>query len=242
MSDQDISVLISTRKRPAIFESNLRKLYDCASIPTRIKTHVYVDDDDESSILLCNRLKGELPNFSFIVGERPLYLDHVWRELYKEVDTDIFGFLADDAECMTVGWYNKILEEFDKWDDKIILVTGGSNCHIPRRWGHWGFFHQNWVKAVGCFAPERYRIKSNIDSWFNHIARQLGRYIYCDDITFRLSEYYDQVQFDRQKKRENGVIQIFYNAPPDFNEKRLRMKTVFRLKMFIYRHKEMRGW
>jgi hypothetical protein len=83
--------------------------------------------------------------------------------------------MGDDAENITENWGNIVIDNFNLYNDKIIMIipdicreTGKELCpHF--------LLHKNWIKALGYFVPPHFS-QWYVDTWTRDITKALGRF------------------------------------------------------------------
>ena len=182
-----ISILLPTRNRP----DNVRRLYqsliDTSDNMNDLEICFFIDDDDEISLNLVTELASKI-NVQAVqytqaeTGRTPQPL--MYNELYKIGTGPIYMFCADDVVFRTRGWDSKVKAEFNKYEDRIVLVYGPDGFQFGKVpvCTH-GFLHNNWIKTIGYFFPPYFNIAYN-DTWLTEIAETIGRRIYLNDLYF----------------------------------------------------------
>jgi hypothetical protein len=116
-----------------------------------------------------------------------MWLSLVQNVLYANASGEILMYAADDVEFCTKSWDSIVIQEFEKIDDKIMLVFGndlgshGSSIAIH------GFLHRKWVEAIGTFAAP-FRL-SLTDLWHTENAKLLNRICYLPDLIIKHIHY-----------------------------------------------------
>jgi glycosyltransferase involved in cell wall biosynthesis len=170
-----ISVLLPTRNRPA----NLRRLLDSAveTADGEVQFVVYVDDDDPTRDETCEILAQHAA--TRVDGPR-VVLSEMWNRCWDEARFDVAMQCGDDIVFRTDGWDSRVLDEFDKFPDRIVFVHGDDGFQGEKIGTH-GFLHRRWVQTVGYFVPPYFSSDYN-DLWVSEVADALGRRRYLPDV------------------------------------------------------------
>ena len=218
-----ISILCPTRNRPhhiqAVYDSGM----DTAKNKSDIDFSFYIDNDDtlsESKFNEMNKL-----NIKVTKGDR-ICLSVMWNEAYKKAEGEILMHCGDDILFKTKDWDELIINAFNQYEDKIVLVGGndgsGKEVHDGKFFTH-GFIHRNWVNAVGYFVPPYFSSDYN-DTWLNDVARLVGRWHYIPEL---LTEHMhpawkkrpdDQTDIDRCARHYRDNVRQLYD---DLSYKRI---------------------
>lgn len=176
-----ISILVPTRNRPNNVRRLISSILDNAQEPNQIEILFYVDEDDDTfpdDILKQNIRK--------IVGPR-LWLSLMHNILYFNCRGEIIMYAGDDVVFGSQRWDEIVRNEFNKFDDKLILVYGNDKgWHVGNIAIH-GFLHRNWVNLLGYFiSPMR---NSASDMWHTENAKKLGRLVYVPSLIIEHIHY-----------------------------------------------------
>ena len=180
-----ISLLIPTRNRPDNLKRLVNSLINTTEDINNIELCFYVDSDDVVSVdvitdiaekIKCQCLQGDAaPN---------VRVSHAITQnsLQKIATGPIFMFSADDIVFHTRGWDKMVINQFDKFEDKIALVYGpdGFQTGDVPVCTH-GFLHRHWVDVIGYFFPYQFSVAYH-DQWVTEIADALGRRCYIKDL------------------------------------------------------------
>ena len=106
-----------------------------------------IDQDDADSIEAYFEMSTD--NTKAILSPRlDGNLSDMWNRCQRIAAGEIFLHCGDDLRFRTQDWDLKVIEEFDKYDDKIALVYGDDGIRKDDLATH-GFIHKNWVDGVG---------------------------------------------------------------------------------------------
>jgi glycosyltransferase involved in cell wall biosynthesis len=170
-----ISVLVPTRNRP----SNVKRLLDSAfeTAYTEVEFLFYVDDDDPTRDETVDLIYSH--GAHVITGER-IVLSETWNELASYAQHAVMMHCGDDIVFRSDGWDQRVLDEFARFDDRIVFVHGRDGYQDANIGTH-GFLHRNWVDAVGYFVPPYFSSDYN-DLWLTEVADALDRRRYLPEI------------------------------------------------------------
>tara|TARA_R110002012_G_scaffold43964_3_gene118555 strand:+ start:1079 stop:1774 length:696 start_codon:yes stop_codon:yes gene_type:complete len=168
-----ISLLCPTRKRPSFMKELWESAHSNAAFKEDIELIFYIDSDDSESIEMCKTLGT---NVHAIIDERgDGNLSVMWNRCYEKSSADIVMHCGDDIRFRTLNWDKIVIDEFDKYDDKIVLIYGNDGIREDDLATH-SFLHKNWVETVGYFLPPYFSSDMN-DYWLTTVARNIKRLI-----------------------------------------------------------------
>ncbi len=166
-----ISLLCPTRNRPEFMKELWESAIKNALYKDDIEIVFYIDNDDESSLKMYKTLGN---NVKVVVDSRgDGNLSKMWNRCYDISSADIVMHCGDDIRFRTPNWDKIVLDTFDEYDDKIVLVYGDDGVRKDDLATH-GFLHKNWIQTVGYFLPPYFTSDMN-DYWLTTIARNIGR-------------------------------------------------------------------
>jgi len=162
-----ISICVATRKRSECFKRLCATALSLADNPDGIEIVSYHDSDDDTHY-------EYIGNHKEVIGPRGIDIFRMANECQKVAAGPIYMYTADDFYFVDKGWDTEVLESFDKYEDKIVLV-----CPDGRFWKNWkigvvGFLHKNWVDTVGYLLPP-YDGGQAADKWVNELAVAINR-------------------------------------------------------------------
>lgn len=170
-----ISVLLPTRGRPSNVERLLTSSLETAD--TEVEFILYVDDDDHTGD--ATREVAARLGATVHVGPR-VVLSQMWNECWRLARHDVVMHCGDDIVFRTNGWDTRVLAEFERFPDRIVLVHGRDGFQDDRLATH-GFLHRRWVETVGYLVPPYFSSDYN-DTWNTEVADALGRRVYLPDV------------------------------------------------------------
>lgn len=188
-----ISLCLATRERSEIFKAMCLSALNMASNPDNIEFVSYHDDDDKT-------VYEYLGNHKEVVGPSGnLNIIQMANECQKVATGPIYMFTADDIVFLTKGWDKRVLEEFDKFPDKIALVCPDGDDWEIWKYGTMGFLHKNWVETTGYFLCPVDGAQVG-DKWLNDVAMGINRRVHMLDVKTHHNNVRDHVH--RRKNRQ----------------------------------------
>jgi hypothetical protein len=103
----------------------------------------------------------------------------------------VIGVAADEGHVMVISSHDEtgalmdrllILDRFEQFPDRIVLVYGRDGIHDRNLATH-GFLHRRWVDTVGYFVPPLFASDFN-DTWLDEVARAVGRRQYVPEVYY----------------------------------------------------------
>jgi hypothetical protein len=201
-----------------------------ANEPYNLEIIFYIDEDDKESIDRLTYMKGPYIHVDAVIGPRILMAE-MTNKAYELADGEIVMFAGDDIIFQTKGWDDKVREEFNKYEDKILFVYGMDGIQPPS-FGTHGFLHRNWINTLGYVVPP-YFVSDYCDTWINEVADLIGRKHYIDIFTEHLhfsvgKAPIDQTTIDRLQRHKANQVENLYASLKDE-----RIKDAEKLKSFI---------
>ena len=202
-----ITLCIPSRGRPKL----AKRMYDSAMAQSKAKKNLeflfYLNEDDNSLPEYLNLLNN-LPQIKIEVGPHQSTC-FSWNKLAQRAKFDIVCLMGDDVQFETKKWDHKLLEEFDKCEDKILMVvpnTGRPRGYRESQWKskelirvlkknetlpapHFAV-HKNWIKVLGYLCPPQFW-HFYVDTYTQKVARSLGRCIFRKDIVWKVKKITD---------------------------------------------------
>lgn len=173
-----ISIIVPTRKRPNQFTRLVDNIVDTVSDIQNVELLVYIDDDDDESIPALTAA-AERIDINAVQGNK-LIGSQMYNELGKIARGDILMFGADDIVFGNSLWDLVVQDEFDKFEDKILLVYGNDGFQNGRIATH-GFIHRYWMELVGYVLPPKLA-SAYTDEWVTDLAIRVGRNKYLPNL------------------------------------------------------------
>ena len=182
-----ISILVPTRRRPAMFRRMLDSLFSLADSPDDLELIAYIDDDDIETLALdvgpCNVIK--------IVGPRQT-MGKLIAACYAKSRGDIVMLGNDDMVVRTRGWDTRIREEVNRFPDKVYLLYP-NDLYKRNRICTFPVLSRVTCDSIGDPFPASYR-GAFIDVHVMDIFKRLcghgyDRIVYLDDVVFEHMHY-----------------------------------------------------
>jgi len=204
-----ISFSCPSRGRPEF----AKRLVDTAeeNAKNNIEIMFYLNDDDPS----LEKYKDLLEEKYYTIGPNQSTC-YSWNQLAEKAKHDIVMLMGDDVQIKTPEWDELIKEQFDKYDDKILMVVpsddrrkGTKNLGDKiRLWedkslpaAHFAV-HKNWIKTLGYLAPPFFW-HFYVDSYTQKVARKLNRCLYLPTVIFKAKKLFDSTA---NRVREHHII------------------------------------
>ena len=114
-----------------------------------------------------------------------------WNLMANKAKNDIVMLMGDDVQIQTKGWDSLIANEFNRFEDKILMVVPSDGRvkgtakldDAVRLWddsplpaAHFAV-HKNWIKTLGYLAPPFFW-HWHVDSYTQEVARKIKRCLY----------------------------------------------------------------
>jgi hypothetical protein len=143
-----ISICVPSRKRSGAFYNMCSSALDMAYDKSNIEFVVFRDLDD---VVLYNYIG----NTKEVRGTRTARIFQMWNECHRSATGPIYMFMADDFVFNSKDWDKEVVDEFDKIEDKILLLSV-DNGPLWYKYGFsgLGFLHKNWTDTLGYLFPD----------------------------------------------------------------------------------------
>jgi|TARA_B110000977_G_scaffold198894_1_gene284831 hypothetical protein len=193
-----ISFCIPSRGRPDL----AKRLVDTATATQTGKTEFlfYLNEDDTT----LEKYKDLLDEKHYTVGPNQSTC-YSWNLMARKAKHDIVMLMGDDVQIQTQGWDNIIVNEFNRYQDKILMVVPSDgrmkgtlkyDMDEPNLWpdkplpaAHFAV-HKNWINTLGYLAPPFFW-HWHVDSYTQKVARKLGRCLYLPTVVFKAKKMFD---------------------------------------------------
>ena len=186
-----ISFCCPSRGRPEL----AKRLVDTATETQKGETEFlfYLNDDDEK----LEQYQDLLDEKHYTVGPNQSTC-YSWNLMSDKATNNIVMLMGDDVQVLTRGWDQLIADEFDKYEDKILMVVPsdgrakGSMKHgneiklwpdAPLPAAHFAV-HKNWTNTLGYLAPAFFW-HWHVDTYTQKVARKLNRCLYLPTVEFK---------------------------------------------------------
>jgi len=186
-----ISFCCPSRGRPKL----AKRLVDTATETQKGDTEFlfYLNDDDPK----LNEYKDLLDEKHYTVGPNQSTC-YSWNLMCEKSKHDVVMLMGDDVQVQTNHWDQLIVDEINKYKDKILMVVPNDGrrkgtAHIetnePTLWpdeplpaAHFAV-HKNWTNTLGYLAPVFFW-HWHVDSYTQKLARKINRCLYLPTVTF----------------------------------------------------------
>ena len=193
-----ISFCCPSRGRPEY----AKRLVDTATETQKGDTEFlfYLNEDDEK----LEHYKDLLDEKHYTIGPNQSTC-YSWNLMADKAKHDIVMLMGDDVQVKTQDWDHLITEQFDKYNDRILMVVPcdgrmkGSKRfkNEIKIWGdealpapHFAV-HKNWTKTLGYLAPPFFW-HWHVDSYTQKVARRLRRCLYLPTVVFKAKKVFDK--------------------------------------------------
>ena len=189
-----IDLLVPTRNRVKRLYNFLNSIKNTAYDKQNIAIYFYVDNDDEGTINNIENIKRDFNDLQIIfkIGPR-IVLSNCWNALWNISQNEIIMHSGDDILFISKNWDQKVIEEFNKINDKLILVYGPDGIQNEKLGTH-SFISRKATKILGYFVPPYFPWGHN-DTWLNIIYSILQRRKYFPEIIIEHQHFIKYPQF-----------------------------------------------
>jgi len=192
-----ISFCCPSRGRPNL----AKRLVDTATETQKGNTEFlfYLNDDDAK----LEEYKDLLDEKYYTIGPNQSTC-YSWNLMCDKASNDVVMLMGDDVQVKTKDWDQLIVDEINKYDDKILMVVpsdgrikGNKNVSStatlwpdkPLPAAHFAV-HKNWTNTLGYLAPVFFW-HWHVDSYTQKVARNLNRCLYLPSIEFKAKKIMD---------------------------------------------------
>jgi len=192
-----ISFCCPSRGRPEM----AKRLVDTATSTQSSETEFlfYLNNDDPT----LEQYQDLLDQKHYTVGPNQSTC-YSWNLMAHKASHDIVMLMGDDVQVQTKDWDTLIAEQFNKYNDKILMVVpsdgrvkGSKRFKDETKiWGdeslpaaHFAV-HKNWIKTLGYLAPPFFW-HWHVDSYTQKVARKLRRCLYLPTVVFKAKKMFD---------------------------------------------------
>ena len=181
-----ISILLPTKAR----RNNLIRLFNSIKNTARninnIEISMRCDYDDSVAPVVYEEFKKSL-DLKFKLGESQLDRSIFWKDALSNATGEIFMSCGDDIVFETNHWDDIVINEFLKYEDRILFLFGNDGYQFGNMGAH-NFVHKNWVKALGYYLPTGFKSYFQ-DNWIDDVARKANRRKYMPDLKITHMHY-----------------------------------------------------
>jgi len=184
-----ISICCPSRGRPALAKRMAESAINTAK-NKNIEILFYLNDDDNE----LENYKKVLTDFNIYIGpDQSTCLS--WNQLSDKAAHDYVFLMGDDVIFETENWDEKVIHEFEKYEDRLLVVgpwvgknIKGSNKKT-KACPHY-IVHRNWINFLGYFAPPIYW-HFYVDTHTQEVAKGIDRYVWLEDVICRTKKIID---------------------------------------------------
>jgi len=187
-----ISFCCPSRGRPEL----AKRLVDTATETQKGETEFlfYLNDDDPK----LEQYRDLLDEKHYEIGPNQSTC-WSWNLMCDKASHDVVMLMGDDVQVLTKDWDQKIVDQINKYEDKILMVvptdgrmkgTRALDFHEPTLWGdtplpsaHFAV-HKNWTNTLGYLAPPFFW-HWYVDTYTQKVARTLNRCLYLPTVEFK---------------------------------------------------------
>jgi hypothetical protein len=187
-----ISFCCPSRGRPEL----AKRLVDTATETQKGETEFlfYLNDDDPK----LEQYQDLLDEKHYEIGANQSTC-WSWNLMCDKASHDVVMLMGDDVQVLTKDWDQKIVDQINKYEDKILMVvptdgrmkgTSALDFHEPTLWGdtplpsaHFAV-HKNWTNTLGYLAPPFFW-HWYVDTYTQKVARTLNRCLYLPTVEFK---------------------------------------------------------
>ena len=192
-----ISLCCPSRGRPELAQRLVNSATEHAKYDTEFL--FYLNDDDPK----LEEYKDVLDEKHYTVGPNQS-TGYSWNQMADKASNDIVMLVGDDVAVQTQDWDDKIKDQYDKFEDKILMVipsdgrAKGNKNHGDKvtLWpdkslpsGHFAL-HKNWMKALGYYFPPFFW-HFYLDQYTQEVARKVNRCLFLPTVTFKAKKIFD---------------------------------------------------
>ena len=164
-----ISILLPSRKRPAILRRMVKSVRDTATNPDNIEIIVRFDYDDEASAE-----EARKDGLIVLVGPRIRKMTVYWNECFEKCTGSVCQQANDDYVMTSKGWDVALEAAFAEVPDQIMLAHFSDVFGHGSNFGPHAFVSRRWIEKLGYFIPPYFSSDFG-DAWICEIANILGR-------------------------------------------------------------------
>ncbi len=242
-----ISLVCPTHKRPTLQKRFADSVFDTCYKKSIVEIIFAIDEDDLVARETAKEIQQKHGEDSVRIALVNPDLERLAEIVNECVEVcpprgGVIGNLADDTVFRSKRWDVTVLREFEKYEDKILLLWGDDGLWGGSLASHF-FLHKNWIKTLGHMQPTHFYADWT-DHWMMRLAKRLGRAKVIKDRSKLFIEHLhaehggmekDETYFLVKERREKNVAQGI-NFSHDNAPKRLEQfheEEYIKLKYFI---------
>jgi len=192
-----ISFCVPSRGRPELAQRLIKTATETQQHDTEFL--FYLNDDDPK----LEQYKDLIDEKHYTIGPNQSTC-FSWNLMCDQAKHDIVMLMGDDVQVITKHWDQKIVDEFDGYNDKILMVVPNDGRrkgtkmlgNEKRLWpdkplpaAHFAV-HKNWTNTLGYLAPVFFW-HWHVDSYTQKVARKLNRCLYLPTVEFKAKKIMD---------------------------------------------------
>ena len=204
-----ISFCCPSRGRPKL----AKRLIDTASSTQKGKTEFlfYLNDDDPT----LEEYRDIIDQKHYTIGPNQSTC-FSWNLMCDKAQHDVVMLMGDDVQVNTPNWDQLIVDEINRYDDKILMVVPSDGRvkgtkelgNETKLWhdnklpaAHFAV-HKNWTNTLGFLAPV-YFWHWHVDSYTQKVARKLNRCLYLPSVEFKAKKIMEDDAGNQIRKNLN---------------------------------------
>lgn len=209
-----VSLLCPTRGRPQAFVAMVDSALTTAGDPDSVEVVAVVDSDDRELATYV------FPTSAQVVNGDSRNMSDLWNAGADVATADVMMLCADDLRFRSFGWDDLVLDEFERWPDRLVNVWGDDGNENGQRATH-PFLHRRWVDLFGRFTPPHF-VADYCDLWLYEVAAACGRSrqlpgLFIEHMHISLGKSPDDETERRKVERQHGEVRpaLVWDATAD---------------------------
>ena len=202
-----ISLCCPSRGRPTLARQLIRTATETQTSETEFL--FYLNDDDPT----LEQYRDTIDEKHYTVGPNQSTC-YSWNLMAQRAKHDIVMLMGDDVQVRTRSWDQLIVDQFNKYEDKILMVIPndgrGNRLAVTRQLNQQRYYtgkvpiliedepfgaphfalHKNWINTVGYLAPPFFW-HWYVDTWTQTVARKLNRCLFLPGVDFKAKKIAD---------------------------------------------------
>ena len=221
-----------SRGRPHLFQRMAQSMWDTRSGENGLQIIVWLDSDDPE--LATYQEFCHLNRIRYLIGPRNVIHSSRWDRCLPVADGELLLHLNDDVVFQTPGWDKMVVDEFEKYPDRILMVHGDDLGCQRETFGCHPIIHRRWLDTVGYFIPNCFDGEFG-DAVVNFIANRIGRRKFLPFVQEHMHHLFGKAEVDQttldyqQRQRKQNPAQIYQDRMDDWNEAAEKLRAVMKL-------------
>lgn len=204
-----ITICCPTRGRPQLAQRMAESCWKQAKFKNSLEIILYANNDDP--VLNEYDCVKEIDGVTLDVGPNQSTC-YSWNQCATKAKNDYVMLMGDDVIFETPEWDRLIVDQYEKYDDKILMVIPNDgrkngtaksqpkknyiNSNEPVLIGDESFgaphfvLHKNWINTLGYFAPPIFW-HWYVDTWTQKVSRKVNRCLYMPNVVCRAKKMFD---------------------------------------------------